>query len=149
MRIPILTLFSIAAGAVYAVLAIRAAGLLFGEETSGGAERLAAAVLLSGGFVALFFGAAGTVQIAIARGARLHHRESTALPEGRSARSPFPPRSFAAAILSHVSAAYLVPAFVYLLARGVRARRLAKANRSSRRRAVRPLAARPRRSPLR
>ena len=61
----ILTFFSIAAGALYAVLAVRVAGLLFDANGAGGADRLAAAVLLSGGYVALFFGFGGNVPIAL------------------------------------------------------------------------------------
>ena len=115
----ILTFFSICAGAIYAVLAIRAAGLLFGERETSGVERPAAAVLLSGGFVALFFGAGGTVQIAIV--ATLGFiTESIRFLRGKCTLA-LPAVLLAAAILSHFSAAFLVPAFVYLLVRGARA----------------------------
>jgi tetratricopeptide (TPR) repeat protein len=115
----ILTFTSVFAGAIYAVLAIRAAGLLFGGGEHGGAERPAAAVLLSGGFVALFFGAGGTVQIAIV--ATLGFiTESIRFLRGKCPLA-LPAVLLAAAVLSHFSAAFLVPAFVYLLARGSRA----------------------------
>lgn len=115
----ILTFFSICAGAVYALLALRAAELLFdGRETSD-AERPAAAVLLSGGFVALFFGAGGTVQIAIVA-ALGFITESIRFLRGKCPLA-LPAVLLAAAILSHFSAAFLVPAFIYLLVRGARA----------------------------
>jgi tetratricopeptide (TPR) repeat protein len=115
----ILTFFSICAGAGYALLALRAAGLLFdGRETSG-VERPAAAVLCTGGFVALFFGAGGTVQIAIV--ATLGFiTESIRFLRGKC-RLALPAVLLAAAILSHFSTVFLVPAFVYLLVRGARA----------------------------
>jgi tetratricopeptide (TPR) repeat protein len=115
----ILTFFSICAGAAYAVLAIRAAGLLFGDRESSDAGHPAAAVLLTGGFVALFFGAGGTVQIAIV--ATLGFiTESIRFLRGKGSLA-LPAVLLAAAILSHFSAAFLVPAFVYLLVRGTRA----------------------------
>ncbi|MFA4947903.1 MAG: tetratricopeptide repeat protein [Candidatus Krumholzibacteriia bacterium] len=115
----IITFFSILAGAIYAVLAIRAAELLFGERETGDLERPAAAVLLSGGFVALFFGAGGTVQIAIV--ATLGFiTESIRFLRGKCPLA-LPAVLLAVAILSHFSAVFLVPAFVYLLVRGARA----------------------------
>ena len=115
----VVTIFSICAGAVYAVLAIRAAGLLFGEGKNSGAERPAAAVLLTGGFVALFFGAGGTAQIAIVA-TLAFMTESIRFLRGASPIA-LPAALLGVAILSHFSAAFLVPAFVYLLARGARA----------------------------
>jgi tetratricopeptide (TPR) repeat protein len=115
----ILTFTSVFAGAIYAVLAIRAAELIFGGDETGDIERPAAAVLLSGGFVALFFGAGGTVQIAIV--ATLGFvTESIRFLRGRCPLA-LPAVLLAVAILSHFSAAFLAPAFVYLLVRGDRA----------------------------
>ena len=115
----IMTFFSIFAGAIYAVLAIRAAELLFGgRETTADLERPAAAVLLSGGFVALFFGAGGTVQIAIIA-ALGFLTESIRFLRGKCPLT-LPAVLLAAAILSHFSAVFLAPAFIYLIARGVR-----------------------------
>ncbi len=115
----ILTFFSVCAGAAYAVLAIRAAGLMFDGRDANGAVRPAAAVLLTGGFVALFFGAGGTAQLAIVA-ALGFVTESIRFLRGRCSLA-LPALLLAAAVLSHFSAAFLVPAFVYLLVRGVRA----------------------------
>jgi tetratricopeptide (TPR) repeat protein len=115
----ILTFFSILAGALYAVLAVRAAGFLFGEKEHGGLERPAAAVLLSGGFTALFFGAGGTAQLAIVAGFAFITESIRFLRGGCSLM--LPAVLLAAAVLSHLSAVILVPAFVYLLARAARA----------------------------
>lgn len=115
----VLTFFSIAAGALYAVLAFRAADLLFEESAEAGARRLAAAALLSGGFVALFFGFGGNVQIALVA-VLAFMTESIRYLRGRSTLM-LPAVILAAAILSHLSAAFLVPAFAYLVARGLRA----------------------------
>jgi tetratricopeptide (TPR) repeat protein len=114
----ILTFFSICAGAAYAVLAIRAAGILFGEGEESDAARPAAAVLLSGGFMALFFGAGGTVPLAIVA-ALAFVTESIRFLRGKCPLA-LPAVLLAAAVLSHFSAAFLIPAFVYLVARGVR-----------------------------
>ncbi len=115
----ILTFFSILAGAIYAVLAVRAAGLLFGERENGGLERPAAAVLLSGGFAALFFGAGGTAQLAIVAALAFVTESIRSL---RGTCSPaLPAILLAAAVHVHFSAAILVPPFVYLLARAARA----------------------------
>jgi tetratricopeptide (TPR) repeat protein len=115
----ILTFFSVCAGAAYAVLAVRAAGLLFGEEETGGVKRPAAAVLLSGGFVALFFGAGGTVPLAIVA-ALGFMTESIRFLRGKCPIA-LPALLLAVAVLSNFSAVFLVPAFVYLLVRGARA----------------------------
>jgi tetratricopeptide (TPR) repeat protein len=114
----ILTFFSICAGAAYAVLAIRAAGILFGEGDESDSARPAAAVLLSGGFAALFFGTGGTVPLAIVA-ALAFITESIRFLRGASGLA-LPAVLLAAAVLSHFSAAFLIPAFVYLVARGAR-----------------------------
>jgi len=116
----ILTFFSIAAGALYAVFAVRVAGLLFGADGAGGAERLAAAVLLSGGYVALFFGFGGNVPIALVA-ALAFITESLRFLRGQCTLA-LSAILLVVAILSHLSAAYLVPAFAFLVARGLRAR---------------------------
>ncbi|HVO77119.1 MAG TPA: tetratricopeptide repeat protein [Candidatus Bathyarchaeia archaeon] len=113
----VVTFFSVAAGAAYALLAIRAAGLLFEDDGVPGARRLASAVLLSGGFVALFFGFGGCVQIALVA-VIAFMTESIRFLRGTGSLMA-PAVLLAAAILSHLSAAFLVPAFVYLLARGL------------------------------
>ncbi len=115
----ILTFFSILAGAVYAALAVRAARLLFGDRETGGLERPAAAVLLLGGFAALFFGAGGTAQLAIVA-AFAFVTESIRFLRGERSLA-LPAILLAAAVLFHVSAVILVPPFVYLVARAARA----------------------------
>jgi len=114
----ILTFFSIAAGTVYAVLAVRLAGLLFGAKRTGGESRLASAVLLSGGFVALFFGFGGNVPLALVA-ALAFITEALRFLRGKCTLA-LPAVLLAIAILSHLSAAYLVPAFAFLVARGTR-----------------------------
>ena len=116
----VLTFFSIAAGTLYAVLAVRVADLLFGAEGAGGADRLAAAVLLSGGYVALFFGFGGNVPIALVA-ALAFITEALRFLRGKCTLAPSA-ILLVVAILSHLSAAYLVPAFAFLVARGLRAR---------------------------
>jgi tetratricopeptide (TPR) repeat protein len=114
----VITFFSIAAGALYVLLAVRAAGLLCDEDDAAEAKRLAAAALLSGGFAALFFGCGGNVPIALV-GEIAFLTEAMRFLRGRGGLvrcSVF----LAVAILSHLSAAFLIPAFVYLLARGLR-----------------------------
>jgi tetratricopeptide (TPR) repeat protein len=115
----VITLFSIAAGALYAVLAARAAGLLLDANGSGGANRLAAAVLLSGGYTALFFGFGGNVQIALVAalafllaGVRFLREKGSLVPAAVL---------LYLAVRSHASAVYLAPSLVYLFACGVRA----------------------------
>jgi tetratricopeptide (TPR) repeat protein len=114
----ILTFFSIAAGTIYAVLAVRLAGFLFGAKRTGGENWLASAVLLSGGFVALFFGFGGNVPLALVA-ALAFITEALRFLRGKCPLA-LPAVLLAVAILSHLSAAYLVPAFVFLVARGTR-----------------------------
>ena len=114
----ILTFFSIAAGTVYAVLAVRLAGLLFGAERTGGANRLASAVLLSGGFVALFFGFGGNVPVALVA-ALAFISEAIRFLRGKCTLV-LPAVLLVIAVLSHLSALFLVPSFIYLFVCGVR-----------------------------
>jgi tetratricopeptide (TPR) repeat protein len=116
----VITWVSIAAGALFAGIAVQAADLLFDDADTGDAGRLAAAVLLTGGFTALFFGAGGNVPVALAAVAAFivqglrHLRGKTSLV--------LPAVLLVLAVLSHVSAAYLVVPFAVLAARGLRSR---------------------------
>jgi tetratricopeptide (TPR) repeat protein len=114
----IITFFSIAAGALYAVLAFRAADLLFEEREEAGSRRLAAAVLLSGGSAALFFGFGGNVQIALVGALAFMTEAIRHLRSGRTLM--LPAVLLAISILAHLSAAFLVPAFAFLVVRGLR-----------------------------
>jgi tetratricopeptide (TPR) repeat protein len=110
----VMTLFGILAGLLYAMLAIRTADLCSAESHEMNERRLGAAFLLANGFVVVFFGSGGNVSIATALVLAFI---AAGLQSIRDARSPFLPAILlAAAILSHLSAAYLVPAFIYAAA---------------------------------
>jgi len=111
----VLTFFSIAAGTVYALLAFRAATLLFGEDEAEGARDLTAAVLLSGGFIALFFGCGGNTPIAVVA-ATAFIIEALRFLRGKCSLI-LPAVLLIAAILSHASALFLALPFAYLCAR--------------------------------
>jgi tetratricopeptide (TPR) repeat protein len=113
----VITFFCIAAGALYAAFSIRAARLLFDEDGTDGARRLATAVLLSGGFVSLFF-VGGNVAIALL-GEIAFLTEALRFLRGKG-RLALSAVFLAVAILSHLSAAFLLIAFVYLIARAAR-----------------------------
>ncbi|MDD4858029.1 MAG: tetratricopeptide repeat protein [Candidatus Krumholzibacteria bacterium] len=113
----VIAFFGIASGVLYTAFSIRAARLLFGEDGAGGARRLATVVLLSGGFASLFFGG-GNIPIALLwEIAFLTEALRSLRGKGNLALSAV---FLAAAILSHLSAAFLLIAFIYLLARTAR-----------------------------
>jgi tetratricopeptide (TPR) repeat protein len=109
----VIFLFGVLACVLYVYGAFRASLLLFPESDSLGERRLAVAFLLSSGFVAPFFGSGVNVAIAAALslafiivGVRhIRGERSLALPASL----------LAAAMLAHVSSAYLLPPFFYLV----------------------------------
>ena len=114
----VITFFSIAAGALYVALAVRAAGLLSGADGENSGGPFALLILLSSGYVALFFGFGGNAQIAIVAALAFALEGMRFLREKRSLVPPAMLLLIAAR--SHLSAVYLVPSFIYLFGYGIR-----------------------------
>jgi tetratricopeptide (TPR) repeat protein len=109
----VMTLFCMLAGFLYALTAVRAGSLIAAAPHEMSEKRLAAAFLLSSGFVTLFFGCGVNVSVAMFLVLAFIVAELQFL---RGARSlALPAALLAAAILSHMAAAYLVPAFMFTL----------------------------------
>jgi tetratricopeptide (TPR) repeat protein len=116
----IMTFFSMLAGFLYTLFAIRAAELLSTEGHERGEKRLTAAVLLSNGFVALFFGCGVNVSIAMSLTLAFIVTELQFLQGARSL--VLPAALIAAAILSHLAAVFLMPAFIFTLVVALKSR---------------------------
>ena len=112
------TSMSIAAGVVYALAAIRAARLISLGREGGGVTAVSAAVLLANGFIVIFFGGGGPVALAALFVLLFTMTELEFL---RGTRSLALPTLFLAlAILSHPTALFLLPGYLYSAARGFR-----------------------------
>jgi tetratricopeptide (TPR) repeat protein len=114
----VITFTSIAAGVLYALAAIRTARLVAAGREALGLTAVSAAVLLANGFIAVFFGGGGPIALAALFVLLFAMTEIEFL---RGTRSIALPTLFLAlAILSHVSALFLLPAYLYTAARGLR-----------------------------
>ena len=109
----IMTFTSMLAGLLYTLLALRADSLVADEPHDRSERRLAAAFLLSNGFVTLFFGGGANVSLGMSLVLAFLIAELRFL---RGACSfVLPTVLLAAAILCHAGAVYLVPAFLFTL----------------------------------
>ena len=114
-----IALFAVFFGTLYVFAARLAASRVLPAESERGSRPLAAAFLLANGFTAVFLGGGNAAVAALLALAFL----VSSLELARGERSLVLPASlFAAAILSHVSAVYLLPAFAYAAAISLRPR---------------------------
>ncbi len=102
--------FAVIAGTLFVFVAMRAAGAVFQSEEERGLRPLATAAFLANGFVRIFLGGGNAAFAALLATAFLIY--AVELARGRRTLV-LPALLFAAAVLSHVSAAYLLPAFLY------------------------------------
>jgi tetratricopeptide (TPR) repeat protein len=114
-----IALFAVCFGTLYVFAARLAAARVFPAEPEREVRPLATAFLLANGFVAVFLGG-GNAAVATLL-ALLFLVSSLELARGERSLA-LPSTLFAAAILSHVSAVYLLPAFVYAAAIALRSR---------------------------
>jgi tetratricopeptide (TPR) repeat protein len=114
----VLTVMSIAVGTLYALAATRAAGRITGNRAGSGVTALSTAFLLSNGFIVLFFGGGGVIPIT-ALFVFLFVMAEIQFLEGERSLA-LPTLLLVVAILSHVSALFLVPGYIYTAAIGVR-----------------------------
>lgn len=114
----VLTFTSIVAGVLYTLAAIRTARLIFVGREGGGATAVSAAVLLANGFVVIFFGGGGPVALA-ALFVLLFTMSELEFLQGKCSLA-LPTLLFALAVLSHITALFLLPGYLYTAARGFR-----------------------------
>jgi tetratricopeptide (TPR) repeat protein len=114
----VIALVSIVSGALFVLAAIRAARVVQPGGAGAGSTAVSTAVLLANGFVVVFLGGGGPVALASLFVLLFMIAEVELL---RGERSPaLPTLWLALAVLSHASAIFLIPGYLYGAVRGMR-----------------------------